>query len=102
MARVIVDVRLRVERIRLLRLQPLVFSQCLQRAIADGQRLIRVGRREQLIDFGDRQDSRQRAPALGRFHALARIARGDPFAHQKLEIRTDRRDLTANRRRCEP
>src|SRR5216683_2628096 len=75
------------------------FEQC---AVADRERLVGIGRREQAFDLGDRQDGRQAAPLPWRLQTLARVARGMAFADQIAIVRADRRDLAPDGRRGEP
>src|SRR3989442_4903394 len=74
------------------------FEQC---AVADPERLVGIGRREQAFDLGDRQDGRQAAPLPWRLPTLARVARGMALADQIAVVRADRRDLAPNGRRGE-
>src|SRR5205823_4723151 len=67
-----------------------------QRVIANGQRLIGIGRLEELLHLLDTQHGRQRAPALGRLDPLARVPREESLADQEFEIGPDRRDLSSN------
>src|SRR5437867_2484670 len=72
-----------------------------QRSVANGERLVRVGGREQALDLGDRQYRRQAAPLPRRLQALGRIARHVPFADQIAVVRADGGDLAADGRRGE-
>ena len=69
-------------------------GQLEHRAVAKGQRLVERRRGEQLLDFVDAEHFGQRAPALRRLEALARIAHDVAFAEQEFEV------ACAPRRRC--
>src|SRR5206468_3476372 len=73
-----------------------------ERSIADRERLVGVGCREQTLDLGDRQDGWQAAPLPRRLQALARIARGMTFPDQVAVVGADGRDLAPDGRRGEP
>ena len=68
-----------------------------QRAVADREGLIGVGRGEQTLHFSQGEHGRQRTPPLGRLEPLARVPRREPFSHEKLEIGANGRDLAVDR-----
>ena len=68
-----------------------------QRAVADREGLVGVGRCEQALHFSHGEHGRQGAPPLGRLEPLARVPRREPLLDEKLEIGADGRDLPVDR-----
>src|SRR5438477_499194 len=66
--------------------------------IADGERLVGVGRAQQTLDLRDRQDRGEPAPLTGTLQPLARVPRGLALAYEKAIVRPNRGDLAPNGR----